>query len=144
MSIHRVYTRGHSSINAAGGVKFPGKSITKVYGSTILALWGVGGCQISRKKALHNTRMAPKYKCTLNTAPPTSPPTGLGLSCISASPVYPRSEVIRVAEISSHNLKQTNSKGEFHGNVEFSKKSKFYFSLIMQINVIHVVFTTWK
>ena len=32
------------------GAKFPGKSVTKVYGSTLLALRGVGGFQISREK----------------------------------------------------------------------------------------------
>ena len=31
---------------------FPEKSITKMYGSMLLALGGVGGCQISLKKAL--------------------------------------------------------------------------------------------
>ena len=44
--------------NAVGdwGVSpFPEKSITKVYGATLLALRGVGGGQISRKKALRNT-----------------------------------------------------------------------------------------
>ena len=45
--------------NAVGGVSFPGKSVTKVYGSTLLALRGVDGGQISRKKALRNTWMAP-------------------------------------------------------------------------------------
>ena len=42
-----------------GGVSFPGKSVTKVYCSTLLALRGVDGGQISRKKALRNTWMAP-------------------------------------------------------------------------------------
>ena len=32
-----------------GGVNFPGKSVTKVYGSMLLALRG-GGCQFSNKK----------------------------------------------------------------------------------------------
>ena len=38
-----------------GGVSFPEKSVTNVYGATLLALRGVGGDQISRKKALLNT-----------------------------------------------------------------------------------------
>ena len=37
---------------------------TMVCGPTFLALWGGGGCQISRKKALRNTWMAP-YMLTL-------------------------------------------------------------------------------
>ena len=56
----------------------------------------------------HNTGCI-KVQMLCNPGPQTCWLTGLGLSCISASPVYPRSEVIRVAEISSHNLKQTNS-----------------------------------
>ena len=43
--------------NAVGvGVSaFPEKSITKVYGSTLLPLLGGGGGQISRTKSLRNT-----------------------------------------------------------------------------------------
>ena len=37
------------------GSNFQEKSVTKVYGSTLLALRGVGGSQISRKKTLRNT-----------------------------------------------------------------------------------------
>ena len=41
-------------ITQLGGVRFPGKSITKMYDSTLLALrWG--GCKMSSKKALRNT-----------------------------------------------------------------------------------------
>ena len=38
----------------AGVSAFPEKSVTKVYGSTLLALRGGGGGQISREKALRN------------------------------------------------------------------------------------------
>ena len=43
-------------MGVGGGVStFLGKSVTKVYGSTLLAIRGVGGGLISRQKALHNT-----------------------------------------------------------------------------------------
>ena len=46
---------GNAVGGGGGGVSFPRKSITKVYSSTLLVLPGVGGGQISRKKALRNT-----------------------------------------------------------------------------------------
>ena len=54
--------RGHSMLrNAVGGGRvsaFLEKSVTKVYGSTLLALQGRGWVSNSRKKALCNTLMA--------------------------------------------------------------------------------------
>ena len=49
-------------LNAVWGGRvsdFPEKSARKMYGSTLLGYEGVAGCRISRKKALHNTLMAP-------------------------------------------------------------------------------------
>ena len=43
------------NIVGGGGVSaFPENNVPKVYGSTLLALRGVGGGQISRKKVLSN------------------------------------------------------------------------------------------
>ena len=44
------------NLDAGVGVStFPGKTLTKVYGSTLLALRGGGWGLISRQKALRNT-----------------------------------------------------------------------------------------
>ena len=60
MDLARILWKGPIQVirNAVGGERvpdFPEMSIMKMYGSTLLALRGGGGCQISSKKELRNT-----------------------------------------------------------------------------------------